>query len=142
MGSNFAVRCTNCGYRRNMMTMTGMAYVGDRLLDPVSGTLVKLIRSKIEREKIFTLLNDGGDLGRYGHRILICQNCGEFQEAFYYEVKHSSGIHVSKHACNRCGVTIIPRDDIWFEADPSMFKCPDCGKYSLVRDTSVDILWD
>jgi len=85
-----------------MMTMIGMAYVGDRFLDPVSGTLAHLINSKTEREKVFSLLENGGDIRKYGHRISICQNCGEFQEAFYYEIKHSGGTHFSKHRRKKC----------------------------------------
>lgn len=142
MGNNYAVKCTNCGYKRNIMTMIGMAYVGDLFLDPISGTLAHLIKSKAERGKVFSLLENGGDIRKYGHRVLICQACGEFQGGFYYEIEHSSGKHISKHRCKKCRRTIIPRDDVWFDADPSKFKCPDCGKYSLVRDLSIDIRWD
>jgi len=142
MGNNFAVKCANCGYYRNLSTGIGMAYVGDRLMDPVDGTLAHQIKSKVEREKVFSLLKDGGDLGKYGHRVLICQACGEFQDGFYYEIEHSGGKHVSKHRCKKCRRVIVPKDDVWYSADLSQFKCPQCGEHSLTEDYSIVIYWD
>ena len=78
----------------------------------------------------------------YGHRVLICQACGEFQDGFHYEIIHSGGKLISKHRCKKCRRVIVPKEDVWFSADLSKFKCPQCGEHSLIEDDSTQTWWD
>jgi len=63
-----------------MMTMIVMAYVGDRFLDPISGTLAHLINSKTERKECSHCLRTGEAFVSMGIGYLFARTAANFRK--------------------------------------------------------------
>lgn len=153
MGSSYGIRCTECDYEKQFMIGVGMRYSPDNLqyVDSKFSLLPSLIRSKKTLSLVRELIKEkkGRISKEYGHKIFVCNKCGEFYERFAYQVKYEGGFFVPEYKCTKCKAVLYEAEDIKTDAKEHgeginlpKYHCPKCGKQSLIEDCSAVIMWD
>ena len=148
MGNIFAIKCTNCGYKREFYIGIGMMYSPDRVIsdDLETGLLQQLIKSKKTQAFVKNLLHEKAGMMRddYGHVLYRCNRCGEFYDRFFYHIDYIEGSFEPEFKCPKCKKLLNEFESKEDEVKIALpkYPCPKCGKKSLQKDIESMGCWD
>ncbi len=131
MGLGMVVSCSNCGFRKNIFTGTGMH-------SPMMLEVLEEL-NKSERIRVEALIKDDAIADyEYCRELYKCPKCDALTDKCRLTLTLKDGTKTEAvHKCWKCKkqLEVIEDHDLI-----KTFKCPKCHKQSLVFDHSI--LWD
>ena len=132
MGYGIGVKCTECQYSDVLKTGIGVMYFSLH-------SVIDLIEVPEQRQHVLEILNNRDvQECRFEHNLFSCPRCKTVDSHFDYEIHYDQGwIESAYFKCHAC------HSELERAGRPiNYYRCPECGKQSLIEDKKKSKLWD